>query len=1037
MNAAQVENQDLLRILATGPVDPWQARAAGRALSPIEWCVLASISDRLFELNDRGTPEPNLVASYTVSGNGSIYRFQVHAGRRFHDGEEVTADDVIHSLAEASLALPESARIVDATGSSPARGGTAAGVLRRISRYRFEVELKDRDDGFLHDLALPRNTIRSRKGGTSSLDDVSGPYQVVRREAGVLELRADRDHPAAQVRSFERIVIESPPDGEIPVDVTLHPLAAPGALLPGALSSRTPCAVLFAEPLPVPARATGPFRERLVRLPGERLYYLQLREDTPDPESLVRTLRQSLESPAAQKHYFGLKPPTFIPAGAAALHERGAGRAARPPHGPCTIALDGRDARPDFLAWLTEECRGRGVALRFDRNGPETPQAWLRSIFVGHSLDELGFFDALVADRPPGTRAPGKSFLAALAAARRVPTRNARGDLVRRLARDLVSELGVVPLFQATAGLLVDPRIDRESLASAAGFTSFVSLRRRSARFDHAELNRAMLTALGAATQMFAHDVRRPFSMVRILLDMVRNAGSLAEVKETAVRMMPEIERALGAVNGMIQDVLEIGSVREPVREVVSPEQVLDAGLREVFEARPGADVEFECRFAHSRPFHASPHQVHRVFANILSNAADAMQNRGRIWCETEDVLVGGQPFIRVAIGNTGSLIDPAELPRIFDAFYSRGKRGGTGLGLAITKKIIEAHEGRIWCVSDRAQGVQFCFTLPAHESEAAPVSPPPRHSREIMEEYQRRTALSLSEDERRTLAREKELATGLAAFRQAHRRRLRIWVIDDEMIYAEGVRDLVKDAFWFEENVEITALRDESAVWAALADGGPDACICDIDLGPDAPDGFAVTAELRRRGVEAMICMHSNRSVSTDYRHAIEAGADAFLPKPMSRPHLLRLLDETTRAMAPPPEDRLASGDPVPASREPVLIVVDDEVFMRKAWADRVQDARVLTYRGPSDFWAHHPSNGVDWPDIDGIITDYHFAAGEPESLEEFILRLREAGYAGPIILSSDTIETETIAGLINARIEKRPVAWREIRERLEEPPR
>lgn len=1034
------ESEDTLHLLTTDELAGIDFRGVREPLSPIAWCMLVSISDRLFELNERGAPDPNLIASYAVSGNGTIYRFQIQSDRRFHNGDEVTSDDVMESLV-AAAAHPEGSRLLDLLEHPAARGAVPGSSLRRISRYRFEVQLKDRCEDFLHYLALPFNSIRSRRAAEGSVDGFSGPYRVVRSDPAEWELSIEPSHPAAHSRSYARIIVRGATPGEASLDVTEHAQAGPTAGFTGGRSPDQPAVVVFGEPFPVPPRSTGGFTERLARLPGERLFYLRLRADIAPTDSLVRALRQACDAPGLRKAFFGLKPPTFIPAVPAGPADRTSAFPRSRGISAFTVGIEEGSVRPDFLDALASECHARGTNVRFVATAPFPPgatppecHAHLRSIFVGHSVDELGFFKRLAEEPEPVGRAAGRAFPAALLVARRAPTRLARADAIRQLAGAIGPELGAVPLFQATVGLLLDRRIDRECLTSAAGFTSFVSLRRRSARFDEAELNQAMLTALGAATQMFAHDVRRPFSMVRILLDMIRNAGSLAEVREMAVRMMPEVERALGAVDGMIQDILEIGTAREPVREVVAPDSALDAGLREVFETRTHAAVRFSYRLAHSRPFHACPHQVHRVFANILSNAADAMQNRGEIRCETEDVIAGGQPFVRVCVGNTGSYIEPADLPRIFDAFFSKGKRGGTGLGLAITKKVIEAHEGRIWCVSDRTRGVEFCFTLPAHETESRPSLTLPASSREIEEDYQRRTALSLSEDERRALEREKLLAGNLAAFRRAHRRPLRIWVIDDEAIYAEGIRNLIKDAPWFEDNVEVVSLRDETAVHEALPRGEPDACICDIDLGAGSPDGFAVTRELRRRGLRSVIYIHSNRSVPQDYRHAIEVGADAFLPKPMSRPHLVRLLDETTRECAAAPreaEPEAPAAAPVEEQR-PLLVVIDDDVFMRKAWTRRVPDARVLAYRGPQEFWTHHPADDASLANIDCLITDYHFGAGEVEPVEEFLRKLKATAYRGPVILCSDNRDPALLAGLIEGRMEKRPIPWREIRDML-----
>ncbi len=67
-----------------------------------------------------------------------------------------------------------------------------------------------------------------------------------------------------------------------------------------------------------------------------------------------------------------------------------------------------------------------------------------------------------------------------------------------------------------------------------------------------------------------------------------------------------------------------------------------------------------------------------------------------------------------VAIKDEGRGIPEEILEKIFDKFYTIGKRQGTGLGLAICKGIIEAHNGTIDVSSRRAeQGCTFYFTLP------------------------------------------------------------------------------------------------------------------------------------------------------------------------------------------------------------------------------------------------------------------------------------------------------------------------------------
>ena len=73
---------------------------------------------------------------------------------------------------------------------------------------------------------------------------------------------------------------------------------------------------------------------------------------------------------------------------------------------------------------------------------------------------------------------------------------------------------------------------------------------------------------------------------------------------------------------------------------------------------------------------------------------------------------------VQIEVIDTGIGIPPEDLPRVFDDFFraSNVEIKGTGLGLSITKRIVEAHGGRIWCESpcpETNQGSKFTFALP------------------------------------------------------------------------------------------------------------------------------------------------------------------------------------------------------------------------------------------------------------------------------------------------------------------------------------
>jgi signal transduction histidine kinase len=106
------------------------------------------------------------------------------------------------------------------------------------------------------------------------------------------------------------------------------------------------------------------------------------------------------------------------------------------------------------------------------------------------------------------------------------------------------------------------------------------------------------------------------------------------------------------------------------------------------------------------------------VILNLVKNAIEAMSSvtdRERaLRVKTEIDESGG---VLVSIEDNGTGIDPKHIDRIFNSLFTT-KSQGMGLGLAICKTIIEAHDGRIWVLSDLHYGSIFQFILPTGRPE-------------------------------------------------------------------------------------------------------------------------------------------------------------------------------------------------------------------------------------------------------------------------------------------------------------------------------
>lgn len=116
------------------------------------------------------------------------------------------------------------------------------------------------------------------------------------------------------------------------------------------------------------------------------------------------------------------------------------------------------------------------------------------------------------------------------------------------------------------------------------------------------------------------------------------------------------------------------------------------------------------------------PEQLKRVINNILGNSVKYINKKGIINVRISEE----EDMVKIEVEDNGKGIPIEDLPNIFDRFYRsdisrNSSQGGSGLGLAIAKKIIEAHNGRIWATSKEEVGTTIYFTLRKSAEESGP----------------------------------------------------------------------------------------------------------------------------------------------------------------------------------------------------------------------------------------------------------------------------------------------------------------------------
>jgi two-component system sensor histidine kinase HydH len=231
-------------------------------------------------------------------------------------------------------------------------------------------------------------------------------------------------------------------------------------------------------------------------------------------------------------------------------------------------------------------------------------------------------------------------------------------------------------------------------------------------RFQREAAQRERLSALGRLSTVVAHEIRNPLMIIKAALRGLRKENVAADEVRSAIA---DIDEEIVRLNRIVTEVLDFA---KPINFELGPVD-LNALCLDAVKASGAESSSTPVTLALAADLPALVTDAERlrlVLVNVLTNAQHALAARSPA-TEGPDALVIATmtaPANRVAveIRDRGAGIAPADLPKIFDPYFTT-RRTGTGLGLAISRNIVEGLKGTIRVQSRLGAGTIVRIELP------------------------------------------------------------------------------------------------------------------------------------------------------------------------------------------------------------------------------------------------------------------------------------------------------------------------------------
>ncbi|MEA2884082.1 MAG: hypothetical protein QOH32_3338 [Bradyrhizobium sp.] len=233
---------------------------------------------------------------------------------------------------------------------------------------------------------------------------------------------------------------------------------------------------------------------------------------------------------------------------------------------------------------------------------------------------------------------------------------------------------------------------------------------------DFVHMNR--VSVMGELVASLSHEITQPIASTRLYAQAAQNflemqPPELGEVRQALAAIVGNTGRA-GDIIDRIRDQIRKAPPRKARFDLnAAIDEVIGLGRSAISKNRVWVQTRLSGGLG---PVHGDRVQLQQVVLNLLLNAVEAM---GAVEAAPRELLISTRQDpagVVVAVQDSGPGIDPEQLDRVFNSFYTT-KPGGTGMGLSICRSIIDAHGGRLWAEPNQPRGTIFQFTLPAAQA--------------------------------------------------------------------------------------------------------------------------------------------------------------------------------------------------------------------------------------------------------------------------------------------------------------------------------